>query len=339
MNAAKEIVRALLLSPAGALASRLLAPHDVTILMLHRFASEAGHGRGHTAAELRAILQDLRKRRVPVLSLAALCHAGSAPPSRAAIAFTVDDGYADFANVAWPIFREFDCPVTVFLMTGFIDGQLWPWWERVLWAFEHTRATRLRLRVGDQWVEHTFDDEIGRRRTATGLIERLKGVSDEAREAALTGLPLALGVVVPVQCPIAHAPMSWDDVRRVAREGATFGPHTVTHPVLSRVDDVRAEKEIVSSWARLRAETDAAIPVFCYPNGDRDSFGAREEALVARHGFTFAVSAIPGNAAREDFLPGATRRFRIPRHPCPHDPTMVRWVASRWTRVLAGERA
>ena len=37
-----------------------------------------------------------------------------------AVAFTVDDGYFDFAEVAAPIFSHYDCPVTVFLVTGSI---------------------------------------------------------------------------------------------------------------------------------------------------------------------------------------------------------------------------
>jgi peptidoglycan/xylan/chitin deacetylase (PgdA/CDA1 family) len=132
--------------------------------------------------------------------------------------------------------------------------------------------------------------------------------------------------------------MRWDDVRRAGREGATFGPHTVTHPILSRVDDRRLETEIAESWKRVRAETDAALPVFCYPNGDRDSFGVREEAAVARHGFTLALSAIPGSATRGDFAPASSARFRIRRYACPRDATRLRWLASGWTSVWSRER-
>ena len=48
-----------------------------------------------------------------------------------AIAFTVDDGYQDVAQVAAEIFLEYDCPLSIFLTTGFIDGHLWHWWDQI----------------------------------------------------------------------------------------------------------------------------------------------------------------------------------------------------------------
>ena len=321
----KRALRAALLTRAGLSVPRFLVRDTVTILMLHRFAErDLGNG-AHTSLDLRRLLETVRANRIPVVSLGDLPHRS---PAAGAVAFTIDDGYADFASVGWPLFRAYDCPVTVFLATGFLDGRMWMWWDRVEWAIEQSSVRDARVSVGGKRIDGTIVDGAGRRRFATTVIENLKRVPDADREFSLASLQDDLGVAIPTACPEQYRPMRWDDVRTAAREGATFGPHTVTHPILSRVDDQRAESEILESWQRLRSETDAAIPVFCYPNGDESSFGAREEHMLERHRFAFAVTAIAGHASRASLT--SASRYRIPRHACPRDPQRLRWLASGW---------
>ena len=112
-----------------------------TIFMLHRFTA-TGSGPGHSVTLLTEQLAHLRRQRYRLIGLpellAELAEAGRPLPPT--VAFTVDDGYADFATLAAPVFAEFDCPVTVFLATGFLDGELWLWWDRVRCSFK--RALR-----------------------------------------------------------------------------------------------------------------------------------------------------------------------------------------------------
>jgi peptidoglycan/xylan/chitin deacetylase (PgdA/CDA1 family) len=108
--------------------------------------------------------------------------------------------------------------------------------------------------------------------------------------------------------------MSWDDVRRCGTRGATFGAHTVTHPILSRVDDAAAREEIGISWRRLRAETSALSQVFCYPNGGALDYTAREPEVLASFGFDAAVTTAPGHVDAGAFHTGdPAAPYRLPR--------------------------
>src|SRR5437879_6917080 len=132
-------------------ALRTLGRGLVSIFTFHRFADPDLGVVGHDPAALRDHLAYLRRHRYRLLSLTDVIRdleeGGGGPPT---VAFTVDDGYGDFARIAAPVFAEFDCPVTLFVTTGFVDGLLWLWWDRVTYLFEHTPSSTLMLNLHSQ---------------------------------------------------------------------------------------------------------------------------------------------------------------------------------------------
>ncbi|HVH68729.1 MAG TPA: polysaccharide deacetylase family protein [Gemmatimonadales bacterium] len=288
----------------------------LSIFTLHRFANPDLGRSGHDPTALREHLAFLRRNRYRLVGLKEvlrLLEDGNGRWSAPTVAFTVDDGYAGFAQLAAPIFAEFDCPVTLFVTTGFLDGQLWFWWDRVSHLFEHTRRCTLSLSLnGEEWAYHwsTPGEQAWARQDA---LARLEWVAGPEREAVIDSLSQQLDVELPGSPPPAYAPISWDDVRRTAKLGATFGPHTVTHPILSLATDEACEWEIRESYRRLREETDACVPIFCYPNGERRAFGRREIETVRRAGLEGALTTVP------DYARSYGQRFTIPRFPYPDD--------------------
>jgi peptidoglycan/xylan/chitin deacetylase (PgdA/CDA1 family) len=45
---------------------------------------------------------------------------------RQIVAFTMDDGYREQGTIGAEIFLAHECPVTIYLATGAIDGSYWP---------------------------------------------------------------------------------------------------------------------------------------------------------------------------------------------------------------------
>jgi peptidoglycan/xylan/chitin deacetylase (PgdA/CDA1 family) len=286
--------------------------------MLHRFADPVSGRPGHDTAVLREHLGWLRRQRIVILPVGELLRRlGAGEPVYKAVSFTVDDGYADFAELGLPVFAEFDCPVTVFLTTDFLDGRCWLWWNQVECAIRETGRDGVRLEHAAGSWEFRWTGDAERRAACDALVERLKTVSEAERRELVSRLVSELAPGLPARPPAEFAPLTWDQVRRCAGSGVTFGPHTRTHPILSRTDAAQAAEEIGGSWRRVREEAaDAAVPVFCYPNGDADSFGAREQDLVRQAGLDWALTAIAGYATREVADPARRgSRYAVPRMP------------------------
>jgi peptidoglycan/xylan/chitin deacetylase (PgdA/CDA1 family) len=312
------------------------------ILTLHRFADPALGIEGHSASALRANLAYLRRhghRLISLRRLAAELEEGRSPASRTVV-FTVDDGYEDFARIAAPIFAEFDCPVHVFLTTGFVDRRLWLWWDRIEYILERTTQGGITLKLGHRPISLTWSDRRSRRDAAVELSESLKRCPESVKLAVIDTLAVQLEVPTPRQAPISYQPMTWDVVRALSQCGVGFGPHSVTHPIFSGLDDDQAEWEIVESWRRVRAEVPAALPVFCYPNGRPGDYTGREFALLRQSGLRLATTTDEGYVGPA-LLSEATPddRYRLPRFGYPDDQRSLVRVVSGFERARNVVRA
>ena len=91
--------------------------------------------------------------------------------------------------------------------------------------------------------------------------------------------------------------------------GMEIGAHTITHPILARIDDASARDEIAGGREQLAQWLGAAPTVFAYPNGvpERD-YGERDIRMVRQAGFSAAAATARGsNGLGADVL--QLRRF------------------------------
>jgi peptidoglycan/xylan/chitin deacetylase (PgdA/CDA1 family) len=298
-------------------AVNLMAPW-VTVLMVHRLTNLAAGITGTDPDYLRKCLKYLRDNRYEFISIddAIQRAADKSLPRKKWVAFTVDDGFHDQVATASRIFQEYDCPTTYFLVTGMLDGQLWPWDYKLMHIARLAQAQTIaidvagathRIAMGQPETKHTLL-KLGRQCTASEVGDVV------AKIARLSGVELPLAPP-----PSEMRPASWDDVREAEQRGMRFGAHSVNHYILSQVDDKQLREEIESSISRVREQCLNPSEVFCYPSGKADEFDRRAIDIVRQLGMKGALSAEPGYLEPQQMRQHPSYRFAIPRLPLPND--------------------
>jgi peptidoglycan/xylan/chitin deacetylase (PgdA/CDA1 family) len=336
----KQLIASALTSPPVTALAQPFANGHASIFMMHRFADPDRGNSGHDRETLRASLAYLRRMRYDLVGLAELVRRLEAGDRRISksVAFTIDDGYADYASVGAPVFEEFDCPATVFIVTGVTDERGWYWWDKLRVAFEIAQHRTLTLHIDGRPLTLEWTDRATAARAARSVIDRMKLVPDAERRRILDSIPGSVHADVPASPPPRDASMSWDEIKRCGEGVTTFGAHTVSHPILARTDDATARAEIETSWRRLQQQTSAAIPVFCYPNGETSDISAREMQILRDIGITAAVTSQPGYATHGAFTGQPDGPYLVPRFSYGESRTELVQVVSGVERVKRAVR-
>jgi peptidoglycan/xylan/chitin deacetylase (PgdA/CDA1 family) len=310
----KRLFRRVMVLPALPECLAHFTNSEATIFMAHRFCIPELGISGHDPKSLCRILAELRKRQYNLISIGEIFRRiREQEPLERAVAFTIDDGYYDAGHVAAAIFAQFDCPVTVFAITDFLDGKIWLWWDKIAYIFMETKRTEIGAQLGREYIHFRLENDDARAGWHP-LVDRCYQSSEADRLACIDQLSLMADVEMPFRPPSRYRPLSWDEARGLENKGVSFGPHTLTHPILSTVSAERSEQEITGSWQRLRAELSRPVPVFCYPGGEKTHFGEREIATMDRIGLWGAVTGEPGNVRHRCYQDSANQRYRVPRY-------------------------
>jgi peptidoglycan/xylan/chitin deacetylase (PgdA/CDA1 family) len=237
---------------------------------------------------------------LPLREAVGLLQQGKLP--RRACCITFDDGYADNLTVALPILQRYKLPATVFVATGYLDGQ-----TMFNDAVTHAIATCARAELDLDELDlgrHRIGTSSERRLAIDAILKRFKYRPPATRDADLERLLEIAGCGGLPPGPM----MNREQVREIADQGMEVGGHTVIHPILTAIPDDRALAEIVAGKQELEAITGRPVRTFAYPNGkpQRDYAPCHVEMAKAA-GFDLAVTTVNGFAT-----PGSDG-FQLPR--------------------------
>jgi len=313
--------------PVSALATNIIGT-GTPIFMLHRTYPDATPHKKQTPSYLRACLDYLRKNGYHFISVTDILLSiknNTALPKKS-IAFTIDDGFIDQAALAAPVFLDFRCPVTIFLITGFLDGELWPWFSKVEYLIKNASINRLQLQLNGIDLVYPLTTDSEKKRACRQLLAYIKQQPWTQVDTILANISTVTNVPLPEQAPEDSRPMSWATARELEHAGISFGPHTRTHHILSRVSDEQSREEINHSWARLKAELKNPTPVFCYPNGEKEDFGEREIDFIKTTEMLGAISTIPMQYSSK--FNEADVIYKLPRYSLPNDFNIFKMYSS-----------
>jgi peptidoglycan/xylan/chitin deacetylase (PgdA/CDA1 family) len=283
----KTVVRNLL-RRAGAFAPfRLANRNKALILMYHRFTSHEDD----QATSMRAFECHLRylKTHYRLVSLSQIAdhlrQGKSLPPRLAAI--TIDDGYQDTYEIAFPLLHHYNIPATLFVVTDFIERKTWLWTDKLKFMTPRTSARWLEVSLSNSISRVELSDVKSRLLAAAYINSLLKKQSNQCKELTISQISDSLGVPLPVAPPDEFRPLSWDEVCELDRAGVEIGSHTVTHPILTRIDHEKLQSELCASKSQLETVLGRSVDLFCFPNGDYDHQVIEE---VERAGYKTAVT-------------------------------------------------
>lgn len=206
---------------------------------------------------------------------------------------TFDDGYLDNYENAYPILKAHGLPAVIFLVTRMVGSDIWPWWDEVVYCFEHTTCTQAVLPVLGE-TRLTTPDE--RNAAANALSRRLKLMSDEEKYVIMQDLPELLGV----ELPASRLFMDWDQARELVANGIACQSHTTSHPILTRVPESDLRCQFADSRVKLEAELGKHIYAFAYPNGMPTDFDETSLRMLREANYEIAFTLIPGPMKARD---------------------------------------
>ena len=209
------------------------------------------------------------------------------------VAITFDDGYRNNVEVALPALERHGLPATIFLTTGVLGGDRALWPSRLNIALMATQCHEL------EWRGTAVSlGNVGERAAALArLQEAVKREAGDNPEEAVAEIESALDVpcdpLVPRDSPFAM--MDSADIARATASGLIeFGAHTVSHPILSQLDDARLKAELDESIDAVEALTGRACCSFAYPNGRLVDFDDRSVRHLSGRGVEVAVATEVG---------------------------------------------
>lgn len=234
-------------------------------------------------------------------------------PSRA-LAVTFDDGYADNEELAAPILKRLGLSATFFVSTGFLGGGCM-WNDQVIEAIRAARGDRLDLRqLG--LASYPLESIEARRQAIASVLNGIKHLEPGRRLEVTSEIVRMAG-----GRPSPRLMMRVDQVRSLRQLGMDVGAHTVTHPILTRLDADAAHAEMRDSKQVLEDILGEPVRLFAYPNGvPVQDYAAPHIAMARDCGFTAAVSTAWGAASMQ------SDRYQLPRF-TPWDRTRLRYGA------------
>ena len=214
---------------------------------------------------------------------------------RARVALTFDDGLRSNVEVAYPILRKLGLAATFFVCSGLIERGQWLW----------NHEARERLRSLDPQALAELAQRIGGPNGVEPIVEWMKTLAIAARRRAEDEIRAATPGFRPSDEQRGDFELAgWRDLEGLDPKTVTIGSHTMTHPILTSLNEEETEAETRDSRATLEQRLGREVSIFCYPNGDLNDAALQS----ARRHYGSAVTTELGR------LQGDIDPHRLPRY-------------------------
>lgn len=227
---------------------------------------------------------------------------------------TFDDGWMDNYVHAYPVLKRYDMPATIFIPTTYIGTDEWFWPDKIGYLMSHyykngnrssheyklsipfflkneSGKTSKGNELKTAFIGRDMEEDIN------SAIETCKGISDKEIDQLIRSLCMGLDKKLPSERVL----LNWQEIEEMSENRISFGSHSCSHKILTKLDAEQLRSEIADSLHVLREKGINSVPVFCYPNGDYSDSIIEQ---VKASGYQAAVSTVFGiesNSTRNGF--------------------------------------
>jgi peptidoglycan/xylan/chitin deacetylase (PgdA/CDA1 family) len=246
--------------------------------------------RGLFAAQMRFLARAYTP--VPLATVVDALGRGVEPPG-GTVVVTLDDGYADNYDHAFPVLRDTGVPATVYVATEAVDGGPALWTAELRASVMLSAAAAVRVEIGGGH-EFPLDDHHARHRAVKELTNILVPVDAALRRRILTTIRAELGLNGGAD--LRDVMLSSEQIREMHDGGIAIGAHTQTHSNMTIVTPEQARADIGGSREYLEDVLGAPVRDFAYPNtgGRYPHYNPSVADIVRQLGFRSAVTSHAG---------------------------------------------
>jgi len=216
-------------------------------------------------------------------------HSESLPARAVCISF--DDGYADNFTTALPILQQLNLPAIFFIASGYLDGGRM-WNDTIIEAIRNCQAPELDLSAVSLG-RHDVSTACAKSAAASTIINEIKHLHPDKRQQ--------LATFIAAQSPNAQHDlmMTSAQLKQLHASGMEIGGHTVSHPILAKLDPDAAWLEIHNNKVFLENLLSQPLRFFAYPNGKPGKDYLQEQIpLIKKAGYQAGLSTIWGVCKR-----------------------------------------
>ena len=328
-NIKSKMVQAIGLA-GGYRLSRWLTRATPKILMYHRFSEAPVPGCIDRCA-FEGQVQYL-KRHFRVVRLDTLIEALNTPEADLAnmVVITVDDGYLDFYEVAYPVLKRMEVPATLFLTTQFVDGDFWLWPDQIRYILMYSVAVDSLSIPGSGKNVGVRLDDVGRDVLWERIVSFLLTLDEQEKLDWITEFARRQGLSVPRAPTDGFRAINWEQAIEMAANGIEIGAHSRTHPSLGKIADEHLDFEIQGSVDDVERQIGVRPSSFCYPNGQPADYNQQVKERVRNAGCRGAVTAFYDASVTDDLF--ELRRFSVSsnRYQFVKSANGVELLSARW---------
>jgi peptidoglycan/xylan/chitin deacetylase (PgdA/CDA1 family) len=213
-------------------------------------------------------------------------------------AITFDDGWRDNYEYAYPIFKKYNLPVSIYIVASKVGSRNGFWPEmltNLLWQAGNGIADELlwNSQLMD-WIRAASDEIYNPEEPSQEHLNIIvENVKKKYTDEVIIGMLKSIEESFPkLNTSTERDILNWDEINEMVNSGlVNIGSHTLDHIRLTEnVNNNDILSQVVESKHLIEKNMLSSVSIFCYPNGDITDYA---EKLVKQH-YDAALTTING---------------------------------------------